>query len=44
MKMIAESESLARISAYLAVNKRKLIMENERLQNLACKAKGLEDG
>lgn len=42
--MTAESESLARISAYLAENKRKSIMERKRLQNLACEAECLDDG
>lgn len=42
--MIAESESLTRILAYLVENKRMSILERERLQNLACEAKGLEDG
>lgn len=42
--MNAESESLTRISAYLVENKRKPILERERLQNLACEAEGLKDG
>lgn len=44
MKMTVDLESLARISAYLAENIRKLILEKERFQNLACEAKELEDG
>lgn len=40
MKMTAESESLTQISAYLAENKRKSILEKE----LAYEAEGLEDG
>ena len=44
MKMTIELESLARILAYLAENKRKSILEKERFQNLACEAKELEDG
>lgn len=46
MKMTIESESLARISAYLAENKRKSALEAEKLQNLAIKAKveECEDG
>ena len=44
MRMTAESESLARISAYLAENKRKSILEKERLWDLACEAEGLENG
>lgn len=46
MKMTTESESLARISAYLAENKRKPALEAEKLQNLAIKAKvgECEDG
>ena len=35
MEMTAESESLARILAYLAENKRKSALEAEKLQNLA---------
>lgn len=42
--MTAESESMTRMPAYLAENKRKSIMERERLENLACEAEGLEDG
>lgn len=46
MEMIAESESLTRISAYLAKNKRKLALEAEKLKNLAIEAevKECEDG
>lgn len=42
--MIAESESLAQNSAYLAENKRKSILERKRLHNLACEAESLDDG
>lgn len=42
MRMTAESESLAQILAYSAENKRKSIMERERLQDFACEAEGLE--
>ena len=42
--MAAESKGLALISAYLAENKRKSTLERERLQNLALKAKEIEDG
>lgn len=46
LKMTIESESLARISAYLAENKRKSALEAEKLQTLAIKAKvkECEDG
>lgn len=46
MKMTTESESLARISAYLTKNKRKLALEAEKLQNLAIEVKveECEDG
>lgn len=44
MRMTAESESLARILAYLAENKRRSILEIERLQDLPSKAEGLENG
>jgi hypothetical protein len=44
MRTTAESESLARISAYLAENKRKSILQRKRLQNLACEAESLDDG
>lgn len=39
MKMTAESECLAQISAYLAKRKRKSALEAEKLQNLAIEAK-----
>lgn len=42
--MTAESESLTQISAYLAENKRKPILERKRLQNLASEAESLDDG
>lgn len=44
MRMTTELESMTQISAYLDENKRKSILERERLQNLACEAEGLEDG
>ncbi|XP_050875597.1 uncharacterized protein LOC127079231 [Lathyrus oleraceus] len=44
MRMTAESESLARILAYLAENKRRSILKKERLQDLAYEAEGLESG
>ena len=37
--MTSESASLARISAYVAENKRKSALEAEKLQNLVVKAK-----
>lgn len=44
MQMTVESECLARVSAYLAENKRELVLEVERLQNLAFEPKEREDG
>lgn len=46
MKMTTESESLARILAYLVENKRKSTLEAEKLQSLAieAKVKECEDG
>lgn len=43
-RMTTELESLTQILAYLAENKRKSILERERLQSLACEAEGLDDG